>query len=127
VILQLADRSIKKPKGIIEDVIIMVDKFFFLVDFIVLEIEPVPHPEKLISVILGRPFLATTNACINCWTGVMEISFRNMKVRLNIFNAFQHAPDQNECFFVDSIEEYSIVCQGPITLPKTPKHCSHKP
>jgi hypothetical protein len=88
VILQLADRSIKKPRGIIEDVIIKVDKFFFPVDFIVLDTEPVPHPEKLILVILGRPFLATTNACINCWTGVMEISFGNMKVRLNIFNAF---------------------------------------
>jgi hypothetical protein len=36
----------------------------------------------------------------------MEISFGNMKDRLNIFNAFQHAPDQNECFFVDNIEEY---------------------
>jgi hypothetical protein len=36
----------------------------------------------------------------------MEISFGNMKVRLNIFNAFQHAPDQNECLFVDHIEEY---------------------
>jgi hypothetical protein len=36
----------------------------------------------------------------------MEISFRNIKVRLNIFNAFQHALDQNECFFVDTIEEY---------------------
>jgi hypothetical protein len=36
----------------------------------------------------------------------MEISFRNIKVRLNIFNAFQHALDQNECFFVDTIKEY---------------------
>jgi hypothetical protein len=106
VILQLADRSIKKLRGIIEDVIIKVDKFFFPVDFIVLDTEPVPHPEKLIPVILGRPFLATANACINCQTGVMKISFGNMKVRLNIFNAFQHALDQNECFFVDHIEEY---------------------
>jgi hypothetical protein len=105
-ILQLADRSIKKPRGIIEDVIIKVDKFFFLVDFIILDIEPIPHPERLILIILGCPFLATANACINCRTGVMEISFRNMKVRLNIFTAFQHAPDQNECFFVDNIEEY---------------------
>jgi hypothetical protein len=36
----------------------------------------------------------------------MEISFRNMKVRLDIFTTFQHAPDQNECFFLDNIEEY---------------------
>jgi hypothetical protein len=106
VILQLADRSIKKPRGIIEDVIIKVDKFFFPVDFIVLDTEPVPHPKRLISVILGHPFLATANACINCRTGVMEISFRNINIRLNIFNAFQHALNQNECFFVDSIEEY---------------------
>jgi hypothetical protein len=106
VIRQLADRSIKKPRGIIEDVIIKVDKFFFLVNFIVLDTEPAPHLERLILVILGRPFLAMANACINCRTGVMEISFGNMKVRLNIFNAFQHAPGQNECFFVDHIEEY---------------------
>jgi hypothetical protein len=120
VILQLADRSIKKPKGVIEDVIIKVDKFFFPMDFIVLDIELVPHLERLILVILGRPFLATANACINCWTEVMEISFGNMKVRLNIFNAFQHAPDQNECFFVDRIEEYvedslpSLLAEDPL-------------
>jgi hypothetical protein len=106
VILQLADQSIKKPRGIIEDIIIKVDKFFFPVDFIVLDTEPVPHPERLILVILGHPFLATANACTNCQTGVMEISFGNMKVRLNIFNAFQYALDQNEYFFVDNIEEY---------------------
>jgi hypothetical protein len=88
VILQLADRSIKKPRGIIEDVIIKVDKFFFPMDFIILDIEPIPHPERLILVILGHPFLATANACINYQTGVMEISFGNIKVRLNIFNAF---------------------------------------
>lgn len=35
----------------------------------------------------------------------MEISFGNMKVRLNIFNAFQHPPNRNECFFLDVIEE----------------------
>ena len=105
-ILQLVGKSIKKPRGIVEDVIIKVDKFFFPVDFIVLDIELVPHLKSLILVILGRPFLTTANACINCRTGVMEISFGNMKVRLNIFTAFQHTPYQNECFFVDNIEEY---------------------
>jgi hypothetical protein len=52
-ILQLADLSIKKLRRIIEDVIIKVDKFFFPVDFIVLDTEPVPHPDRLIPVILG--------------------------------------------------------------------------
>jgi hypothetical protein len=39
--LQLADRSVKVPRGIIEDVLIKVDKFYFPVDFIVLDTEPV--------------------------------------------------------------------------------------
>ena len=37
--LQLADRSVKRPRGIIEDVLIKVDKFYFLVDFIVIDTE----------------------------------------------------------------------------------------
>ena len=39
VMLQLVDRSLKHPRGIIEDVLVKVDKFIFLVDFIVLDIE----------------------------------------------------------------------------------------
>jgi hypothetical protein len=53
VILQLADRSVKRPRGLIEDVIIQVDKFYFPVDFIVLDTEPIPNPDKMIPVILG--------------------------------------------------------------------------
>ena len=46
VCLQLADRSIKHPRGIIEDVLLKVDKFIFSADFIVLDMEEdrdVPH------------------------------------------------------------------------------------
>ncbi|XP_073154065.1 uncharacterized protein [Henckelia pumila] len=53
--LQLADRSIKYPRGIIEDVLVKLDKFIFPVDFVVLDME-----EDLdMPLILGRPFLAT--------------------------------------------------------------------
>ena len=88
-----------------EDVIIKVDKFYYPVDFIVLDTEPVPILEKQIHVILKCPFLATANACINCRTRVMKISFGNMKIKLNIFNAFQNAPNQNTCFFLNDIGE----------------------
>jgi hypothetical protein len=37
-IMQLVDRSVKVPQGIVEDVLIKVDKFYFPVDFIVLDI-----------------------------------------------------------------------------------------
>jgi hypothetical protein len=64
--LQLVDRSVKVPRGIVEDVLIKVDKFYFLVDFIVLDTEPVQVIGSEIPVILGRPFLAMANALINC-------------------------------------------------------------
>ena len=69
--LSLADRSIKIPKGTIEDVLIQVDRFYYPVDFIVLDIEPVAVGANHVPIILGRPFLATSNAIINCRNGVM--------------------------------------------------------
>jgi hypothetical protein len=84
--LQLADRSVKIPRGIVEDVHIKVDAFYFPVDFVVLDTEPMPNGNGQIHVILGHPFLAMANALINCRNGVMKISFGNMTIELNIFN-----------------------------------------
>ena len=81
--LQLADRSVKIPRGIVEDVLIKVDAFYFPVDFVVLDTEPALNVSTQIHVILGRPFLATSNALINCRSGVMKIYFGNMTVELN--------------------------------------------
>ena len=52
--LQLADRSLKHPQGVIEDVLVKVDKFIFPINFIVLDMEE----DIEIPIILGRPFLA---------------------------------------------------------------------
>jgi hypothetical protein len=68
IILQLAYRSTKKPRGIMEDVIIQVKYFYFLVDFIVLDTELMANPTKMIPLICGFPLLATANANINCMT-----------------------------------------------------------
>ena len=52
------------PRGIVDDVLVQVDKFIYLVDFIVLDTQPVANGCKPILVILGRPFLATSNALV---------------------------------------------------------------
>ena len=64
--LSLVERSIKIPKGTVEDVLIQEDKFYYLVDFVVLDTEPVAMGTNYVPIILGRPFLATSNAIINC-------------------------------------------------------------
>ena len=84
--LSLADRSIEIPKGTGEDVLIEVDKFYYLVDFVVLDTEPAAAGVKYVPIILGRPFLATSNAIINYRNGAMQLTFGNMTLELNIFH-----------------------------------------
>ena len=84
--LSLADRSVKIPKGIVEDVLVKIDKFYYLVDFVVLDTEPIVSEPNHVPIILGRPFLATANAIINCRNGVMQLTFGNMTLELNIFH-----------------------------------------
>ena len=54
--LSLADRSIKIPKGTVEDVLIQVDKFCYPVDFVVLDTEPAVTGANYVPIILGRSF-----------------------------------------------------------------------
>ena len=68
--LLLADKLVKAPMGIVEDVILKVNEFYFPVNFMVLDIEPAINPSNHSPVILGRPFLATADAVIRCWNGV---------------------------------------------------------
>ena len=84
--LSLADRSVKIPKGIIEDVLVKVDKFYYPVDFVVLDTESIENGPNHVPIILGRPFLATANAIINYRNGVMQLTFGNMTLELNIFH-----------------------------------------
>ena len=64
VTLLLADRSVKVPREIIKDVLVQVDKFIYPVDFILLDTQLVEACNSF-PVILGRLFLATSNALIN--------------------------------------------------------------
>ena len=84
--LSLADRSMKIPKGIVEDVLVKVDKFYYPVDFVVLDTEPIENGPNHVPIILGRPFMATANTIINCRNGVMQLKFCNMTLELNIFH-----------------------------------------
>ena len=84
--LSLADRSVKIPKGIVEDVLVKINKFYYPVDFVVLDTEPSSNEPNHVPIILGRPFLATANAIINCRNGIMQLTFGDMTLELNIFH-----------------------------------------
>ena len=63
-----------------------IDKFYYPVDFVVLDTEPMASEPNHVPIILGRPFLATANAIINCRNGIMQLTFGNMTLELNIFH-----------------------------------------
>ena len=111
--ISLADRSVKIPKGTVEDVLVKVDKFYYPVDFIVIDNEAVVVGPNYVPIILRRPFLATSNAIINCRNGVMQRTFCNLTLELNIFHLTKkHMPpveeDQDQVCQIDTIfcEQY---------------------
>ena len=105
VTLELADRSIKVPRGVIEDVLIQVDTVYYPVDFIILDTQPIESEssKRHIPVILGRPFLATANAIIHCRNGLLKLSFGNITLETNIFTV------GNQSSEVDQIEEVNFI------------------
>ena len=135
--LSLADRSVKIPKGIVEDVLVKIEKFYYPVDFVVLDTEPIANEPNHVPIILGRPFLPTTNAIINFRNGVMQLTFGNMTLELNIFHLNnKHSLPEKENQITDEVgsngqhagklsvqELQGIVSQGGeeiLVLPSTP-------
>jgi len=104
VTILLADRSVKVPRGIGEDVLVQVDKFIYPIDFIILDTQPVEACNSF-PVILGRPFLATSNALINCRNRLMKLSFGNMTLEMNIFNIYKQPRDDNDLQEVNFTEK----------------------
>ena len=112
VALQLVDRSLKHPRGVIEDVLVKVDKFIFLVDFIVLDMEE----DKEIPIILGRPFLATGRAMIDVQKGELKLRVQDDEVRFSVFNAVRHPAESDACFMIEAVEAI-IPSQSGLTNP----------
>ena len=81
----LADLSLKLPRGIVSDVIVKVEDFYYPVDFLVLDFASIDNIRQP-NVIMGRPFLATANALIDCRRGTVDLTFGNRKIRLNVFS-----------------------------------------
>ncbi|XP_022011512.1 uncharacterized protein LOC110911218 [Helianthus annuus] len=81
----LADDTWKQPRGVVKDVKIQLGEFYYSVDFLVLDYAPTRTNEQQ-KVILGRPFLHTVNAQINCREGLIMMSFENRKLIFNVYS-----------------------------------------
>ncbi|GJV87773.1 reverse transcriptase domain-containing protein [Tanacetum coccineum] len=78
--LELADRSITRPKGLAEDVFVKVGKFHFPTDFVVVDFEADPR----VPLILGRSFLRTGRALIDVYGEEITLRVNDEAVTFNL-------------------------------------------
>ena len=85
--IQLVDRSLKCPRVIIEDVLVKIAKFIFLMDFVILDMDE----DVEVLLILGRPFLAAARAIIDVNDGRLVLRVGEEEVIFKIFDAMRHS------------------------------------
>ncbi|XP_074306274.1 uncharacterized protein LOC141641514 [Silene latifolia] len=98
--LQLADRSVQRPMGVIEDVPVKVGDFYIPADFIVLDI---PEDQQT-PIILGRPFLATGDVKISFKEGKLTFKVGGNVVEFSLTGAMSQ-PMFESVYSVDMLEE----------------------
>ncbi|XP_073133836.1 uncharacterized protein [Henckelia pumila] len=97
--LKLADRSVKYPRGVVENVLVKVDKQIFPVDFVVLDMDE----DYEVHMILGRPFLATSRALIDVEKGELVLRINDEQVVFNMLQSVRDKPIGKSCFAIDVV------------------------
>ncbi|XP_006601542.1 uncharacterized protein LOC114391574 [Glycine soja] len=88
--LQLADRSITRRYGVIEDVLVWVKHFIFPTYFVVMDISK----DTDIPVIMGRPFMLTASCIVDMGKRKLELGFEDQKIDFDLFSTFRgHASE----------------------------------
>ncbi|GJW06304.1 putative reverse transcriptase domain-containing protein [Tanacetum coccineum] len=96
--VELADRTVKYPKGIAEKVLIGIGKFTFPIDFIILDM-----PEDIkVPLILGRPFLSTSRAKIDVYKRKITLRVREERI---VFSSVKPASSLIKRVYMLSLRE----------------------
>ncbi|XP_076902376.1 uncharacterized protein LOC143557109 [Bidens hawaiensis] len=104
--IQLADRSIKYPRGIVENMLVKIDKFVFPVDFVILDMVE----DKNVPLILGRPFLAIARALIDVCTGKLTFRINDEEVTFDIGRSMQHPQHHDDSLYCIEVIDSIVSC-----------------
>ncbi|GJV51402.1 reverse transcriptase domain-containing protein [Tanacetum coccineum] len=102
--VRLVDRSFQYPVGIAKNMLVEVGKFTFPINFIILEMED----DSKVPLILGRPFLHTTDAVIRVKHNQLNLGVGTERMIFHIDFAMKHSYSNDDtCFSIDVIDEIS--------------------
>ncbi|GJR57004.1 reverse transcriptase domain-containing protein, partial [Tanacetum coccineum] len=110
--LELADRSITRPKGVAEDIFVKVGNFHFPTDFVVVDFEADPR----VPLILGRSFLRTSRALIDVYEGELVLRDGNEQITFHVDGTSKH-PQKHSMFHSNKLHQVSSVFAITSTLP----------
>ena len=79
--LQFVDKIIKNPYGIVEDVLVKVDKFVFPVNFAVMDMDE----DNEVQLILSRSFIKISKVMIDVDDGKLTVKVQDDEVQFNVF------------------------------------------
>ncbi|XP_049376924.1 uncharacterized protein LOC125841797 [Solanum stenotomum] len=97
--LLMADKTVKKPIGVLQDVLVKVGSFIFPADFVILDCEV----DFEVPIILGRPFLATGRALVDIEKGQMKFQLNKEEVSFNICRSMKQESDLKSVSLVSHI------------------------
>ncbi|KAL0340048.1 UNVERIFIED_CONTAM: Retrovirus-related Pol polyprotein from transposon.6, partial [Sesamum radiatum] len=103
VVIQLADRSIIYPEGVLEDVLVQVNKLVFPGDFFVIDMRE-DNSSNSTSILLGRPFLKTDRTKIHVHNGTLTMEFVGEVIRFNIYESMRYPSDVPTALLLDTID-----------------------
>ncbi|XP_075111311.1 uncharacterized protein LOC142181733 [Nicotiana tabacum] len=99
-LLQLADCTVKRPTLILDDVMVQVGKFVLSADFVILDCQV----DEEIPIILGRPFLATGRALIDCETGELKMRLNDEDFIFNVLQSMRRPNEYSNCSLVEVVD-----------------------
>ena len=111
--LQMADRSMAQPEGVLEDVLVKVGKFIFPVDFVIMKMEE----DTQVPLLLGRPFLATRAALIDVQNGELTLRVGEEAVHFNLNKGLKQSDvDVGSCMAVENSIHISVELNSDCNL-----------
>ncbi|XP_016679299.1 uncharacterized protein [Gossypium hirsutum] len=103
VIIQLADRSIVYPEGLLDDVFVKVNELIFPADFYIINMED-DNSTNSSDILFGRLFLSTTSAKIDVQSGTLTMEFDGEIMKFNVYEAMGHPNSLLNISSIDSID-----------------------
>nr|GEW83756.1 reverse transcriptase domain-containing protein [Tanacetum cinerariifolium] len=104
--LELADRSITRPKRVAEDVFVKVGKFHFLTDFVVVDIKADPR----VPLILGRSFLRTDRALIDVYGDEITLRVNDESITFNLNQTMRYSSTYDDTS-VNRVDVIDVACE----------------